>query len=465
MRARAWIACAAGLALAATVALADWLAPDPSLRDAQLALRMAARDTVGHAPTVAQLDSLAAAHLRLGDLLPARALFERVRALAPQDAGARAGIGRIALFQDDPAQAVRLLEPLAAEDLEVAADLFDAHIREGQWERAAKLAEAAGQAGRGAQLALLAGPTGAYVVTAPAEVKLDWIRCWPVPIVKARLNGHPVLFAVDTGTMDLLLDPSAARRCGVQLLPEQSPVLWDGTHVAAQLALAGRVDLGAARIERVPAALQPLRRWSLEANPGGPAVDGVVGANLLVRFVPTFDYKSCALVLRHLEMVVHIDRSVPDTTPDPIRRLVPYQAPPGAQFIPFELRGEREITVRGSLGAATRPMTFMLATGVPGCGVAAPQVVFDEIGVKPGAIARATGKAGMWTRGNGWAGVTVPTVTLGPLARDHVAGWSGAMDASELWRTGARRDALLCSDVFRGRRVTIDWGGRRLVIE
>jgi hypothetical protein len=441
---RALVILAATLALAVATARADWLQPDPTLRDAQLSLRLAVRDTAGRPVGVAQLDSIAVAQLRLGDLASARALFARALELAPEDVTARAGLGRIALFRDELDEAVQRLEPLAASDLDAANDLFAARLRRGEWEAAARLAEVAGQPGRAAQLALLAGPEGAWKVTGPDRVRLDWVRCWPVPIVKARLNGTTVLLAVDTGVMDLLLDPAAARRCHVTILPEQAPVLWDGTHVAAQLALAQRLELGALRIERVPAALQPLRRWSLDANPGGEAVSGIIGANLLARFVPTLDYKDCALVLER---------------PDSGAGLA---ARPGG--VPFELRGEREITVRGALGA-TRTMTLLLATGVPACGVAAPQVVFDEIGVKPGSIARATGKAGTWMHGPGWAGVQVPTVTIGPIARDHVAGWSGGMDAVELWRSGARRDALLSSDALRGQRVTIDWAGHRLLFE
>ena len=73
--------------------------------------------------------------------------------------------------------------------------------------------------------------------------------------------------------------------------------------------------------------------------------------------------------------------------------------------------------------------------------------------------------AGQFLQGHPWSSVVVPTVTVGPIARDRLAGWSGALDSAELWRHGVRRDALLSSDFFRGRRVTIDWGAHELVFE
>src|SRR5207244_9926011 len=58
-RHRAALAAACFLCAAAVTARADWLAPDPSFRDAQMQLRYATRDTVGHGADVARLDTLA----------------------------------------------------------------------------------------------------------------------------------------------------------------------------------------------------------------------------------------------------------------------------------------------------------------------------------------------------------------------------------------------------------------------
>jgi hypothetical protein len=447
------MALAPGLVLVAALVLAsglpapvraDWLQPDPSFREARLSLRLAARDTVGQPLTAPRLDSLAVAHLRLGNLDEAGRLFARAVALAPADETAAAGLGKIALFHGSPALAESLLAPVAGRVDGAAEDLLAARLRLGHWEAAAALAEEAGQSGRAALLRRLAEPEGSWRVQGTGAVQIPWIRCWPVPIVKAKLNGQNVLLAIDTGVTDLILDPSAARRCGVTLMPEQVPVAWNGTRVAARVALVERLDLGGIRIERIPAAATALRRWSLEANPGGERVGGVIGLNLLARFVPTLDYRKCTLVLR------------------PAGAAIPAGA--GALRVPFELWGERELTVYGSLNGGRR-MAMTLQTGVPGCGVGAPPEVFEEVGVRAGAISRAMTSAGRGLQGLPWTSVQVATVAVGPLAKDKVAGWSGALDSAELWRHGVRRDALLSSGFLSGRRVTIDWEKQELVIE
>ncbi len=432
------------LVAVAPAARADWLQPDASYRDAQLALRLAVRDTVGEPLTAARLDSLGEAHLRLADLGEAGRCFTRALAMAPGNPTATAGLGRIALLQDDAARAESLLAGLAARPPDVSRDLLHARLRRGRWEDAAALAGEMGEPGRAAFLRRLAGTDGLLRIEGPERVALPWIRCWPVPIVKARLNGQPVLLAVETGVADLVLDPSVARRCEVTVLPEQTTLAWAGTHVAARPAMVRQLTLGALRIENVPATTVPLRRWSLAANPDGEAVGGVIGANLLARFTPTLDYRRCRLELA--------------------RRGAARAFAPGAQRIPFELWGEREITVYGSI-AAGRRMAMVLQTGVPGCGVGAPPEVFEELGLKPGMIARAVRSAGGLTGGPGWATLTVPTVTVGPLVREQLGGCSGALDSAGLWRHGVRRDALLSSDFLRGLRLTIDWDRRELVVE
>jgi hypothetical protein len=132
--------------------------------------------------------------------------------------------------------------------------------------------------------------------------------------------------------------------------------------------------------------------------------------------------------------------------------------------VPFQLWGESELTVFGAIGQGRR-LAMVVQTGIPGCGVGAPQDVFDEFGIKPGALAKLAKGAGQFLQGHSWGSVVVPTVTVGPIASDRLAGWSGALDSGEIWRHGVRRDALLSHDFFRDRRWTIDWERHELVFE
>jgi tetratricopeptide (TPR) repeat protein len=435
---------AAGALVAALPARAAWLEPDPSYREAQITLRLALRDTAGRANDPGALDSLGVALLRLGRQADAEKVFRCVLALAPHDMAAAAALGKLALFRDRPAEAESLLAVAGRDDPGVVYDLMCARLRRGEYAAAAELATAAGAEGRGALLARLA-EDGPYAVSGDAaETQLLWTRVSPVPLVRVRLNGVPVLMALDTGTGDLLVSQMYARRCNVAPVGGQSLAFWDGTRVAVRGAVVKRLDLGGLRVERVPAGILPLHKWSLEVNPQAEEVAGVIGLNLLRRFTPTLDFARRRLELRR-----------PGADPGAGR---------DAARVPFEIWGESELTVYGTL-AGGRRMAMVVATGLPGAGVGAPEEVMDEIGVRPSNLSRLVKSAGAFVQGRPWYEVSVPSVVVGPLVRDRVRGWSGALDSGELWRHGVRRDAILAGEFFRGRRVTLDWERHELVVE
>jgi tetratricopeptide (TPR) repeat protein len=441
-----WLLPALLLILAAATASAEWLSPDVSYRDAQLALRQAQRDTLGHGTDAARLDTLGLALLRLAQFDEARSVFRRSLESDPRDAAAAAGLGKLALFADRPGEAESLLS-VAVEGGSgpgALADLYAAHLRLGQYAKAAEIAPRVNEQGRVALLELLAQQPPYRVTAAPAEVRVTWTKAYPVPLVRVKLNGRSVLMALDTGTRDLILDASLARSAQVKMLAEKSLVFWNGSRIPVQGALVQRLELGSATVENLPAGVTGLRKWSLQINPQAEQVMGVIGLGLLRAFTPTLDYRRQVLELR--------------------KAGEPYPAAANAQRVPFEIWGESELTVYGSLNGGRR-MAMVLQTGLPGCGVAAPADVFDEVGVKPGRLARAVRGAGSILQGRPWTEVGVPNVTVGPLVREKVSGWSGALDASELWRHGVRRDAILSHDFFRGQRLTIDWAAHELVVE
>lgn len=449
---------AAALALAASlvldlacvmpVARAEWLQPDASYRDAQMLLRQALRDTLGHGSEPARLDTLGMALLRLVRFDEARAAFQRSLTVDARDRTALAGLGKLALFGDRVSEAESLLSAAvgseAAAEPGALADLYAARLRLGQYTRAAELAPRLNDEGRVPMLERLGTSPPYRITNGHEEAKAPWAKGYPVPLLRVKLNGQSVLMAIDTGTRDLLVDQTFARTCNVQTLPSKSLVSWDGTQIAVQNAMVQRLELGGLKIEDLPAGVVGLRKWMLQVNPQSEPVAGVIGLGLLRRFTPTLDYRAQALELRR-----------------PGRA---FPAGPSAQRVPFEIWGESDLTVYGSLNSGRR-MAMVVQTGVPGCGVAAPASVFDEVGIKPGRIARAIKGAGSVLQGRPWTSVKVSSVTVGPLVRDKVPGWSGALDEIELWRHGVRRDAILSHDFFAGQRVTIDWEKRELVVE
>jgi hypothetical protein len=440
------IALIAAGAVALAAGAAEMLQPDISYREAQLELRVAQRDTAGRGEDAARLDTLGVALLRLARVDDATRIFRRVLDTHPDDPTAQAALGKLALFADRLGEADSLLSLAVARDRERGwvADLYAVKVRRGEYAAAAQLAEELGDHGRAEMLNVLAATTPIRLAAGPAEARIPWVRKYPVPLVKVKINGQSMLMGLDVGARDLLIDPAVVRRAGVQTFPAQSLVSWLGTRVAAANALVTRLEIGPMRIEEVPASVVSLRKWSLSVNPQSDQVMGVIGLSVLRQFHPTFDYPGAVLVLRR-----------------PGEPIVPVA---DSRTVPFEMWGENDITVWGHI-AAGRRMAMTVQTGIPECGVAAPAGVFQELGLKAGGVTKLMSKAGSWLGGPSWAKVGVPTITVGPVTSGKVDGWSGAMDDADLWRHGVRRDALLGNDFMRHSRVTFDWANRRMIFE
>jgi hypothetical protein len=440
-------AVALALLVLTPLALAEWLQPDASYRDAQFLLRQAVRDTMGHGDDPARLDTLGVALLALGRFDEARAAFGKVLAAQPKDDAALAAFGKLALFADRASEAESLLSLAAAgplPDPAVLNDLYAARLRQGRFAAAATLAPQVGEQGRVPLLEYLAGHPPYVVASGPDVAKAPWAKGYPVPLLRVKLGGQSVLMALDTGTNDLILDPTYARQADAKDIPARSLVFWDGARIAVEHAIVPRLELGGVVLRDLPAGVVGLRQWSQMINPRAEPIAGVIGLGVLRRFTPTIDYVKQTLELR--------------------KPGVPYPVGPGAHRIPFEIWGEADLTVYGSLNGGRR-MALIVQSGLPACGVGAPLDVLSEIGVKPGKMSKVLKGAATVLQGAPWAGVTVPTVTVGPLVRTKVSGWAGALDDAELWRHGVRRDGILSHDFFKDQRVTIDWQKHELVVE
>jgi len=402
-------------------------------------LRYAIRDTVGHGGDPVLVDSLAVALLRVGRVPDARKLFERVIAAKPGDPAASAGLGKLALWADQNARAESLL--VAAGDVEQAQlELYFARMRLGKWTDAAAMCEDLQDDGRKPLLERVAG--GTPMAVKGERTKVPFERIWPAPLVKVKLNGSTVLMMVDTGTPGLLIDKTAASQDHVPMVEGQRLTLWTGARVATRNAMVQKLEIGGITFTDVPASVLSLAKLSLQVNLQSMPISGVIGMSVLRHFDTTFDYRKRSLELAPIGTAAALK----------------------ATRVPFELWGEDELTVWGSINGG-RHLALVLATGMPGGGVGAPDVVFEEFGLKSGGISKAVAGAGTWLQGRPWAPVNVPALSIGNVAYDKVAGWSGAMEPVEMWRYGVRRDGLLGPGILLKRRVTIDWTKRDLVYE
>ena len=422
-------------------ACAEAGSPDGVYREALTALHDAVRDTAGHATDPAHLDDLAAAQLKLARFGDADRVWRRVLAAHPGDKAALAGAGRVALVRQDDAAADSLLT-LAGDAEGAAHDLFVAHLRRHDWKAAAAMCDSVDEGSRRSQLERLDGHWPS--VPQGRDSSVPFKRAWPVPLVEVLLNRETVWMAVDPGSSELLVDPAAAHRCKVEELEGERQVPWCGTRVAARNAVVPRLGIAGYTLTDVPASIVSLHKYSLAVNPEGADIGGVIGLTVLERLGVTIDFKQQRLELR-------ADRGLPRSAHVAAR-------------VPFEHWDENRLVVYGSLQGGRR-MALWVGTGLPEAALGAPEETFDEVGAKPGRFANLVRAIGTALQGRPWSQVVVSDMSIGPVVTDHVESWSGAMDSSELWRSGSRIDAMLGPKYFANRRVTFDWVKREMVFE
>ncbi|NOT34159.1 MAG: hypothetical protein HOP12_08330, partial [Candidatus Eisenbacteria bacterium] len=320
----------------------------------------------------------------------------------------------------------------------------------GDYRAAATLAEAAGEGGRIASLEHFAADPPLRLRPGADSCRVPFRELYPLAMVRAKLLREIMLFAVDTGAPCLLLDQSAARRLGVRLFEGRGQIAWLGTMHAVTYGVVPSFELGDFTLENVPVAVLPLRKYSAAVHGAKEPVAGVIGVELLRAFTPTLDYPEHELVLRRRTLVAAA-AATPVSDGGTVENAVP-----------LEIWSESELMVRGRV-RDSRPLALWLHSGFPECGFGASAATLDELSLSAGGgISRAIRGAATVLRGNAWARVQIPSISIGRLREGPVSGWSGALDGALATRHGLGRDGFISHDLFRDWRVTIDWDASRV---
>lgn len=245
--------------------------------------------------------------------------------------------------------------------------------------------------------------------------------------IPVRLNGSkPLAFVLDSGSARTLVDRSLAKSLGLKA---------SGTG-SLQGAGAGRVPiefiedvnvglpgLDSAGYEFSTADLQPLKE-SL-----GTTVDGIIGYELLRRFVVTIDYESKKLTVTHPQA---------------------FHASNSAQALPIELR-DKWAFVKAAVvfpGSVTVQDSFLVDSG-------SSDAVDHPIVMKLQSRVRSTSGVGIGTSGEG-ATARATSLQLGNYTlAEPVASCCGGTDATS---------RLLGNDVLRFFTVTFDYPSSRIWI-
>lgn len=281
-------------------------------------------------------------------------------------------------------------------------------------------------------------------IDGPARAVVPFDQTDPLPLVELRVNGvGPLLFLIDTGGGELVLDPLfadsvGARRYGSELGTFAGDRRRPSVH--------GRVDslrLGEVVMRDVPIRILDTSRFSAVAM--GRRIAGVLGTVVLYHFRSTLDYPRGELVLER--------RGTP-----------PAPAPAGTSRIevPFRLASDHLMIAEGTLDSSGIQPWF-LDTGLAGAAYTGPASTLADARI---AIDDTSGFTGV---GGGGSVRIIPfrvrRLTLGAAEATDLLGMHGAFPASLERSLGFRIGGIVSHAFFRPWRVTFDFETMRVVLE
>lgn len=351
-----------------------------------------------------------------GDFEKAEPEIRKALARDPNDLLALRLLGRIQLFRNrlkEASETLRRAVQVAPDDVAAVQDLATAYYRMDDYVPAADLYRILGEGVLHAKYSAL-GRLIPYVIHWDDEPAiLSFVRRDPLPTVRLRVNGIKGLFILDTGSGEVVLDGKFAQKVrakGVGVRTETFSGAMEEGYV-------DDIGLGGVTVRNVPVRIHRL------PTGGGQEIDGLLGANLLLHFTFTVDYRRDRLILHR--------------SAAPVSKA-------GAES-PFLVVGERFIVVPGKIDGS---LTYLfVSTGISTVPVAPSQ----------GAV---------WTLAGGEPqGYKIAKVEFGPVTLANPPYDTNAFPSGLDTNYGFTIGAALGHEAFRGRVLTFEPERMKLTIE
>jgi hypothetical protein len=348
-----------------------------------------------------------------GDFDRAESAFSRTLAKTPHDPEAELGLARIALYRNDLDQAqvdARAFARDAPSDPRASALL--AAIDERRDRNDYRVA-----------------PVGTEV-----HVRLE--RIDPLPEVVARVNGRRAKLLIDTGGPGLDLSPALVNALGVPTKAAGNALFAGSGRGAVRTGHIASLELASATIRSIPIHVPP------ELPPG---VDGVIGTQILYRFLATIDYVRHDLILR------------PKTASSAFLARARAR---GAVSIPMLLVPDHFIFARARVNAGPVAL-FSIDTGGPGIGLDVTKSELAAAAIVPDAAhsVRFRGGGGAVTMLPFTAAVTIGRTTFGGIPGVYAPDGDGTSIFP--FRVAGR----LSHELFKRGALTFDFSAMTLVFD
>ncbi len=278
------------------------------------------------------------------------------------------------------------------------------------------------------------------------EAIVPFLMTDPLPIVEITVNGRTIDALIDTGGASLIIDPEIAASMGITPLVETSSAGFAfGKRGGYAYAKADSVQMGGVTLRTVPIWLLPTKLMSTSLTGGRYEIDGIIGTNVLQKFLSTMDYPNGRLVLRPRT----VDRSTP--LPDE-----PGHAP--ACRVPFYLSETHLMLVRGSLNAR-EGLLFFLDSGLAdaSAGFAATIRTLRYAGIPKPTMVQIEGIGGAGISRARIGHFTVDRLALGGLEIQHATGVYGVFPDTSFADASFIIDGIVSHRILKEYAWTIDF--------
>jgi hypothetical protein len=418
----------------------------------------------------AQLDAADAA-FQQGDFSEAEAAYAKANRLAPGNPAILRQLGNLALYGNrvreaehyfqEALQAVPWYTDRWPFTSEIKYRLGMAYYREDRLADAAALfREAAGPLALGPLKDLqgfqrqldLFGDETPYRIEGPKEVRVEFIRTDPLPLIEASCNGSEAKnFLIDTGGAEVILDRQWAEEIDAEIAGSLVGTYAGGKEADTGLGRIESLQLGGVAVHNLP--VHTLDLAPMAEVFGGTQIHGIIGTRFLMHFLSTIDYAGEALILERI-------------TPQSLGALEHGLADSEAKIIPFWLIDLHVIVARGSVNGLS-PSLMFIDTGLAGKGFTASEDVLQKAGI---AVDWSQGRQEIGGGGRAlFADILVDRLALGEGPNQIVATdlpGSAIENSTNILRgsLGFHIGGLVSHAFFRPYAVTFDFTGMRLIV-
>ncbi len=308
---------------------------------------------------------------KAGKFERAKKVYKEILAKKPKNFHIILKLGEISLFSNHLNEAEKWLKKaieLRPNERKPKSLLAEVYYRQNDFQKAASLFRNIGREVVAKKLESFKDLTPYQIESKTDITALNFIITDPLPVVQVRVNGREkVNFIIDTGGSELVLDSEFAKAIGAQKFGTETGTFAGGKKAPYEQGKIDSLILGDFLVKNVPIHIMNVRQFSKPIFKN-LRMDGIIGTVLLYHFISTLNYPEGKLILAR-------------KTEENLKRLKKEAKEKKYIIIPFWMAGDHFMFAWGTINKS-KPMLFLIDTGLAGGGFTCPKATIEEAGIK-----------------------------------------------------------------------------------